>query len=63
MAERIIKFTIEIWKQSDEKKRKLDDDITVLGDNSTPYLDADLFFDKKREFGTRMHFKESYKIM
>ena len=58
----IIKFTMEIWKPSDEKKRKVNDVITVLGGNSTPYLDAELFFNEKEEFGTQVHFKEGYKI-
>ena len=40
----IFKFTMEIWKPSDEKKRKVNEMITVLGGNSTPYLDTDLFF-------------------
>ena len=57
-----IKFTMEIWKPSDEKKRKVNDVITVLGGNSTPYLDADLFFNEKGELGTRVYFKEGYKI-
>ena len=57
-----IKFTMEIWKPSDEKKRKVNDVITVLGGNSTPYLDADLFFNDKGEFRTRVYFKEGYKI-
>ena len=57
-----IKFTMEIWKPSDEKKRKVNEMITVLGGNSTPYLDADLFFNDKGEFGTRIYFKEGYKI-
>ena len=57
-----IKFTMEIWKPSDEKKRKVNEMITVLGGNSTPYLDADLFFNDKGEFGTRVYFKEGYKI-
>ena len=34
---------MEIWKPSDEKKRKVNEMITVLGGNSTPSLDADLF--------------------
>ena len=34
----IIKLTIEILKPSDEKKRKVNDMIIVLGGNSTPYL-------------------------
>ena len=58
----IIKFTMEIWKPSDEKKRKVIDVITVLGGDSTPYLDTELFFNEKREFGTRVYFKEGYKI-
>ena len=58
----IIKFTMEIWKPSDEKTRKVNDMITVLGGNSTPYLDADLFFNNKGELGTRVYFKEGYKI-
>ena len=58
----IIKFTLEIWKPSNEKERKVNDVITVLGGNSTPYLDADLFFNEKRESGTRVYFKEGYKI-
>ena len=36
--------------------------ITVLGENSTPYLDAYLFFNENKEFGTRVYFKEGYKI-
>ena len=47
-----IKFTMEIWKPSDEKKRKVNEMITVLGGNSTSYLDADRFFNDKGEFGT-----------
>ena len=39
-----IKFTIEIWNPSNEQKRKVNEMITVLGGNSTPYHDADLFF-------------------
>ena len=46
-----IKFTMEIWKPSDEKKRKVNKMITDLGGNSTPYLDAELFFNDKGEFG------------
>ena len=57
-----IKFTMEIWKPSDEKKRKVNEMRTVLGGNSTPYLDADLFFNDKGEFGTRVYFKKRYKI-
>ena len=53
---------MEIWKPSDEKKRKVNGVITVLGGDSTPYLDAELFFNEKREFGTRVYFKEGYKI-
>ena len=58
----IIKFTLEIWKPSDEKERKVNDVIKVLGGNSTPYLDADLFFNEKRELGIRVYFKEEYTI-
>ena len=58
----IIKFTVEIWKPSDEKEWKVNDMITVLGGNSTPYLDANLFFNNKGEFGMRVYFKEGYKI-
>ena len=36
--------------------------LTVLGGNSTPYLDADLFLSNNREFGTPVYFKEGYKI-
>ena len=50
------------WKPSDEMKRKVNDEITVLGGNSTPYFNADIFFNKKGEFGTRVYFKEDYKI-
>ena len=57
----IIKFTMEIWKPSDET-RKVNDMVTVLGGNSTPYLDADLFFNGKEELGTRVYFKEGYNI-
>ena len=53
---------MEIWKPRDEKKRKVNETITVLGGNSTPYLDADLFFNDKGEFGTRVYFKEGYKM-
>ena len=42
-----IKFTMEIWKPSDEKKRKVNEITTVLGGNSTPYLNANLFFNNK----------------
>ena len=38
---------MEIWKLSDEKKRKVNDMPTVLGGNSTPYLDAELFLTTK----------------
>ena len=41
---------MEIWKPSDEKKRKVNEMMTVLGGNSTPYLDAELFFNNKGEF-------------
>ena len=58
----IIKFTFEISKPSDEKERKVNDVITVLRGNSTPYLDADLFFNGKREPGIRVYFKDGYKI-
>ena len=58
----IIKFTMEIWKPSDEKKSKVNEMITVLGGNSTPYLDAELFFNDKGELGSRVYFKEGYKI-
>ena len=57
-----IKFTMEIWKPSDEKKRKINEMITVLGGKLTPYLDAELFFNEKEKFGTRVYFKEGYKI-
>ena len=53
---------MEIWKPSNEKKRKINDGITVLKGKSTPHLDADLFFNNKGEFCTRMYFKERYKI-
>ena len=53
---------MEIWKQSDEKKRKVNDAMAVFGGNSTPYLDAGLFFSDNGEFGTRVYFKEGYKI-
>ena len=53
---------MEIWKPSDEKKRKINDMIPGLGGNSTPYLDTELFFNDKGEFGTRVYFKEGYKI-
>ena len=43
-------------------KRKVNDEITGLGCNSTLYLDKDLFFNKQGEFGTRLYFKEDYKI-
>ena len=58
----IIEFTMEIWKPIDEKKRKVNEMRTVLGGNSTSYLDADLFFNDKGEFGTRVYFKKRYKI-
>ena len=45
-----------------KKKRKVNEMITVLGGNSTPYLDAYLFFNENKEFGTRVYFKEGYKI-
>ena len=47
VADGTIKFTMEIWKPSDEKKTKVNEMITVLGGNSTSYLDADLFFNDK----------------
>ena len=53
---------MEIWKPSDEKKRKINEMITVLGGKSTLYLDAELFFNEKEEFGTRVYFKEGYNI-
>ena len=48
----IINFTMEIWKLSDEKKRKGNETITVLEGNSTRCLDAELFFNNKGESGT-----------
>ena len=58
----IIKITMEIRKLSHEKKGKVNDEIIVLGDNSSPYLDVDLFFNKKEKFRTRVHFKGGYDI-
>ena len=45
-----------------KKKRKVNEMITVLGGNSTPYLDAELFFNDKGDFRTRVYFREGYKI-
>ena len=50
------------WKPSDEMKRKVNDEITVLEGNFTLYLDADLFFNKQGEFGMRVCFREGYNI-
>ena len=38
---------MEILKPIDENKRKVNDVITVLGGNSTPYLDPVLIFNEK----------------
>ena len=53
---------MEIWKPSNEKKRKINAMMTVLGGNLTPYLDAELSFNDKEEFGTGVYYKEGYKI-
>ena len=52
---------MEIWKPSDEDL-KISEAIKVLGGKSTPYLDADLFFNSKGRLGTRVYFKKGYKI-
>ena len=57
----IIKFTMEIWKPSNEDLT-ISKTIKVLGGKSTPYLDADLFFNSKSHFNTRVFFKKGYKI-
>ena len=53
---------MEIRKLSHEKKGKVNDEIIVLGDNSSPYLNVDLFFNKKGKYRTCVHFKGGYNI-
>ena len=60
-----LKFTTSIWRPNEEDKGKpvkCNKSVEIVGGNEFPYLDLELFWNKRNELNFRVHVKENQKL-
>lgn len=56
-----LQFTTEVWKIEEDKKN-LNDNLIIVNDDKFPYLDMEMYWNKRGELKFQVHLKPNQKL-